>query len=358
MRVVASRDREGDGQPQRRQDSRELIEVIRRIELLQPYEQVILLDRLIAASTTDPDKSADRVQAEKMVAAYRAIETVYERLDLPIDKQITAQEFNAVNEQLGLDWRWTRVHRAWGSWRRAMSVFMGGATHSGAGLIAQNIARRHLSTDRRPARESLRIWLETRPRRRGPDLYNAWVRDENKARAGLKHVYSDTVRNVLNTSFSRAVEDVEHEIAVGTARELLDGTVIAVAGHQLITLSGIGRLTNRSSADASQLARRRDFPRWVARVGEQVLWLKSDVERWRVGEQCISTEGMYLDLVWDMHRLARRMDLSWEATRARHKVRTRNLPPPGRPKLKAVWWDAREAETWLRAHPEHDPRQR
>lgn len=334
--------------------------MLRQIQLLQPYEQVVLLDRLLAAFAADPSgKSDDRVRAEKMVAAYRAIETVYERLDLPFDEPITAQEFSAANERLGSDWRWARVHRAWGSWRRAISVFLGGPAHSRAGDLALRIVRDRTNTDRRPARESLRLWLETNPKDRGMHAYNDWARHENEGRgAALKHLSAHGVKDALSVPFPRAVEQAEREIATGTADDILEGASITVDGHRLVTLDGVGRLTNRGRVETRRLLVMPDFPPWVARVGPSKLWLKDDIERWQAGAPCTSTEGMLAHLVWDVAALAARIEISARAVQVRHTRRARSLPPSGRPRLHASWWEARAVEAWLRAHRDHDPRQR
>ncbi|MDO8184684.1 hypothetical protein Q5424_04965 [Conexibacter sp. JD483] len=340
-------------------DSRELSEVLRRIELLPLHDQGMVLVRLANAFADRPEKSAERLQAERMAAAYKAIFDVYEALDLPLDRPITAKQFNAANRQLGLDWNWQRVNRAWGSWKTAMRVFLGGQAHSLPGDRALKIVRDHASTDRRPASESLRLWLESGPRHRGMGSYSRWAESQNEIRGDeLKHLLGGGIEAARGMRFPLAVETVEREMAGDAPADILDGTVITVDGTELVTLDGIARLTNRSRPDARGLTTREGFPPSVARIGIQKLWLLDDVHRFQRGEPITSTADQFATRVLTVEDLAHRFRISPDAIRHRRSRAPQTLPPPSQPRLKAIWWEPSAVEAWMRDHPEHGPRRR
>jgi predicted DNA-binding transcriptional regulator AlpA len=332
-------------------DSRQLTEVLRRILALSSREQLIVFERLGDAIGAEYERpTVEQVRARRMVEALHAIKAAYDAVGLGYEEPLSSTAFNDINRRFGLGWHTSRVHRAWGSWGRAKSVWLNGSGERGPGALAARLSLRRLNTRHRDPEDSVAMWLASRPEHRSMRAYDAWVRSANQrlGRDELKHIASAGVSAAMNRSFPRAVEDVR----IGAIRDRDAGRFVTVGRYRFATMHGVGHLLGCATASAGRLAREeRDFPAWVARVGDQLLWLVEDVEAYRSGGRSERHEGELQHAVLDMRTMAEILGVSSEAVRQRVAKGSHAIPRPCGG-LRRTCWDAESIRAWLEEHPD------
>lgn len=293
--------------------------------------------------------TVEQLRARRMVAALHAIRAAYDAVGLGYEEPLSSTEFNAINRRFGLGWHASRVHRAWGSWGRAKSVWLNGSADRGPGALAAQLSLRRLNTRHRDPEDSVAMWLASRPDHSSMHAYNDWVRSANQrlGRDELKHMSSGGVCAATNSSFARVVELVRS----GVVSDRDAGRFITVGGRRLATIQGVGHLLGRAATTSAQTAREdTNFPACVAVIGNQRLWLVEDVEKYRRGEQCDRHEGELQDEIIGVEVMARILDIPERALRIRVTQGTAVPRPNGG--LRVTWWDADSVRAWFREHPD------
>lgn len=297
--------------------------------------------------------------------ALLAIGEVYEHLRLDPPARLTVRRFDAACKQHGVESSPMKVRRAWGSWQFAVDVFLGEKPRDRAGILAVNRLRQRISSTRRNPWESLHEWLKSDARRWGRDAYVEWYVERNAELDPdeLPHMSAEGIEGALNKRFHVAVREARAGLDDSTLAEQITTETIYAGGHEFLSLGGIGMLLGRDKQTVVEMARsdhEDPLPAHVARIGQVRLWLREDVEAYARGGAVQRIENELSNTVLNTEALAARLDITGDSVRSRLKrLRRRSLLPRPTGRLHGfAWWDADEVEDWLRANPQHDPRER
>lgn len=331
-----------------------MTDLLRRFASLPLHEQFTVYERLTDALGTLPvPVSAERRRTLWMADALRAIRATYDALIVPYEHRMTAAEFNAANRRLGLDWRSSRIHRAWGSWKRAMNVWQGGRAFSDAGRDAVRVVFRARKTNCRLADDSLMMWLASNPPGRSMHVYDAWAKAENEKLSSheLRHLSSSGVANALAMPFPAAVTAAK----AGALRDpTYEEQVITLDGRRFVNAFGVAQLIGEDAATISRRANVGELPPRVARAGKVNLWLEDDIRARLADHAVVRRRDELADLFLNQDDLADIFGMTQPAI-SRRLSHGRPMPRPIRLN-RAIIWSRAEVEAWLEQHPEYDRR--
>jgi predicted DNA-binding transcriptional regulator AlpA len=316
---------------------------LRRALDLSPRDQLRILEALSAhlVSEFGFEIKRDR-EIQARVAALDALAAAAAHLDLAPGAAPKLPEYRQAARETALPLSHQQVIRAWGRWETAVQVYEGERPP----LSPAQLATRRTMLGARRAHEDMldgvRQWLATSPASTALADYRTWARAENDRRDESEPRLvenADYLRLRLGVAWldviaaARGEVDIEQR-AAERLRSLLD------EAGPLIGIGVVARLLGTVPSVIVKYASRSTFPRSVATVEGDRVWLRSDIEAYRDGRRFPRrTENEWQDRLMDSSEIAGRLGISRDRVRSLiYEERWDRIPRPAGKVSRRYYW--------------------
>ncbi|MGD0165876.1 MAG: hypothetical protein ABSC51_01105 [Gaiellaceae bacterium] len=255
-------------------------------EQLEAYREI--RDR-VAAAPKPPAATKAAERANTRLEALDAFRRVSEHLGLEEGKAPTPKQFDDGCKALGLSWNRSKVVRTFKSWRRGRDTFLGRPVS----LSPEERRRRRRTADgkREGLVSGVKLFLDSNPKATTMAAYDDWRESYNETlpRGRLPVTKATHIVADLDRSW-------KHIIAVARGGKTLEegenlkelqkkrGKSYCRGPYEFYALGDLIDVLRKSRKEVIRLANRRSFPRAVIQLPYGRLWLKDEVDQYKLGK--------------------------------------------------------------------------
>jgi predicted DNA-binding transcriptional regulator AlpA len=312
--------------------------LVDQYEFAARAEQLLNLDRPLLYD--EAAKRKETLECLRQAAAHHGLK-----------RPLKVDEYERVQEELGLAWSWQRIHRLWLSFGLAAGAAAGGPLPTT--WQQRDFSRRFVRRRTGGIEESLsavRAWLAAEPATLTRKSYDEFARQHNLTLAedGTPLPRAELLADRLGLSFADVLAAAKGEKPLP---ELLaharDNRDWSEGPDDLISVGTLALLAGVSRSAARYLIQDADFPRPVLVFRRCRIWLREEVQAFLAGERLpLGEPGRLHDRYVSTSEAAKLLALGMAALNDESKTPLRPVAQVGLMKL----WLRSEIEGYVAGH--------